>query len=82
MRILRAVLQRVAKLTVVVLIISFMTFSLTSLLPGDRLVVCRAPTPLRLVRFPGQTFFSTLRRKLGWGDLEGRASVQVPGVRV
>lgn len=35
MRILRAVLQRVAKLTVVVLIISFMTFSLTSLLPGD-----------------------------------------------
>lgn len=35
MSILRAVLQRVAKLTVVVLIISFMTFSLTSLLPGD-----------------------------------------------
>lgn len=39
---------------------------------GDRLVVSRAPTPLRLVRFPGQTFFSTLRRKLRWGDLEAR----------
>jgi hypothetical protein len=24
------------------------------------------------VRFPGQTFFSTLRRKLNWGDLEER----------
>lgn len=42
------------------------------LTPGDRLVVSRAPTPLRLVRFPGQTFFSTLRRKLRWGDLEER----------
>jgi NAD+ kinase len=44
-----------------------------ALSPGDRLVVSRAPTPLRLVRFPGQTFFSTLRRKLRWGDLEERA---------
>jgi len=43
-----------------------------SLVPGDRLVVERAPLPLRLVRFPGQTFFSTLRRKLRWGDLEER----------
>ena len=42
------------------------------LIPGDRLVVERAPQPLRLVRFPGQTFFSTLRRKLRWGDLEER----------
>ena len=42
------------------------------LTPGDRLVVSRAPTPLCLVRFPGQTFFSTLRRKLRWGDLEER----------
>ena len=37
------------------------------LLPGDHLLASRAKTPLRLVRFPGQTFFSTLRRKLGWG---------------
>ena len=43
-----------------------------NLVPGDRLVVERAPTPLNLVRFPGQTFFSTLRRKLRWGDLEER----------
>lgn len=43
-----------------------------SLRPGDRLVVRRAPTPLRLVRLEGQTFFSTLRRKLRWGDLEER----------
>lgn len=42
------------------------------MLPGHRLIVCRSDEPLRLVRFPGQTFFSTLRRKLGWGDLEGR----------
>lgn len=43
------------------------------LVPGDRVVVRRAPYPVRLVRFPGQTFFSTLRRKLGWGDLVERA---------
>ncbi|MBA4159601.1 MAG: NAD(+)/NADH kinase, partial [Gemmatimonadetes bacterium] len=40
-----------------------------ALLPGDRLVVSRAPVPLCLVRFPGQTFFDTLRRKLRWGDV-------------
>lgn len=43
------------------------------LVPGDCVVVRRAPWPVRLVRFPGQTFFSTLRRKLGWGDLVERA---------
>jgi NAD+ kinase len=42
------------------------------LAPGDRLVVRRAPLPLRLVRLEGQTFFSTLRRKLRWGGLEER----------
>jgi NAD+ kinase len=42
------------------------------LVPGDRLRVSRASLPLRLVRFPGQTFFSTLRRKLRWGDLDDR----------
>jgi NAD+ kinase len=40
-----------------------------ALAPGDRLVVSRAPTALCLVRFPGQTFFDTLRRKLRWGDV-------------
>jgi NAD+ kinase len=40
--------------------------------PGASIFVCRAPDPVRLVRFAGQTFFSTLRRKLNWGDLEER----------
>ncbi len=35
MKALRAVLQRVIKLTIVILIISFLTFILTKLLPGD-----------------------------------------------
>ncbi len=44
----------------------------TLLAPGDRVVVRRGDRPVKLVRFPGQTFFSTLRRKLRWGDLEER----------
>jgi len=40
--------------------------------PGDRITVRRADNPVRLVRFPGQTFFSTLRQKLRWGDLVER----------
>ncbi len=43
-----------------------------TLSPGDQLVVSRAEVPLRLVRLEGQTFFSTLRRKLKWGDLMER----------
>jgi len=43
-----------------------------SMVPGDRLVAQRTAVPLRLIRFPGQTFFSTLRRKLRWGDLQER----------
>lgn len=42
------------------------------LAPGARVVVRRAPDPVWLVRFPGQTFFSTVRRKLRWGDLTER----------
>ncbi|HUF71021.1 MAG TPA: NAD(+)/NADH kinase [Longimicrobiales bacterium] len=34
--------------------------------PDDSLVVARGERTVRLVRFPGQTFFSTLRRKLSW----------------
>ena len=37
-----------------------------SLAPGDRLEVGRGPRDVTLVRFPGYTFFSTLRRKLNW----------------
>jgi NAD+ kinase len=34
---------------------------------GDRLVVNRGKATVPLVRFPGQSFFPTLRRKLHWG---------------
>lgn len=34
--------------------------------PGDRLVVRRGHASVPLVRFPGQHFFTTLRRKLNW----------------
>jgi NAD+ kinase len=34
---------------------------------GDRLVVSRGDATVPLVRLPGQSFFSTLRRKLHWG---------------
>jgi NAD+ kinase len=34
--------------------------------PGDRLVVRRGTASVPLVRFPGQHFFTTLRRKLNW----------------
>jgi NAD+ kinase len=39
---------------------------------GESLLVKRAPHPVLLVRFPGNTFFSRLRRKLGWGGLTER----------
>ena len=42
------------------------------LVPGQKVVARRAPEPVRLVRFAGQTFFQTLRRKLKWGDLADR----------
>jgi energy-coupling factor transporter ATP-binding protein EcfA2 len=35
--------------------------------PGDRLVVRRGDATVPLVRFAGQNFFATLRRKLHWG---------------
>lgn len=39
---------------------------------GESLLVKRASHPVLLVRFPGSTFFSRLRRKLGWGGLSER----------
>jgi NAD+ kinase len=33
---------------------------------ADTVVVQRGDARIRLIRFPGQTFFSTLRRKLNW----------------
>ena len=37
-----------------------------SLSPGDRVLVSREERPMSLVRLPGQTFFTTMRRKLNW----------------
>lgn len=41
----------------------------TNLGSGEKLVVRRAPNPVRIVRFPGTSFFERLRVKLGWGGL-------------
>lgn len=45
---------------------------------GDRLVVNRGRATVPLVRFPGQSFFPTLRRKLHWGA--GSAVARGPDV--
>ncbi|HEX8451058.1 MAG TPA: NAD(+)/NADH kinase [Longimicrobium sp.] len=42
------------------------------LIPGARVVVRRADERVSLVRLPERSFFSTLRVKLRWGDLEER----------
>lgn len=44
-----------------------------ALQPGDRLIVCRGRATISLVRLTGQSFFSTLRRKLHWGGERGLA---------
>ena len=35
---------------------------------GDQVTVCRAPTPLRLIRPSTRSYFEVLREKLKWGD--------------
>lgn len=44
----------------------------TTFTSGEALVIRRAASPVRIVRFPGTTFFSRMRRKLGWGGLSER----------
>lgn len=44
----------------------------TMFAPGDSLVVRRAAASVFVVRFPETSFFSVLRRKLGWGGLRER----------
>ena len=39
----------------------------TELVPGEKLVVTRAPNPVHIVRLPGGSFFERMRAKLGWG---------------
>ena len=44
----------------------------TTFTGGETLVVRRATSSVQIVRFPGTTFFTRLRRKLGWGGLSER----------
>ncbi len=39
---------------------------------GDRVETGRSDRPVRLIHFPGHSFFSVLRRKLRWGDVRPR----------
>ena len=48
----------------------------TTFTGGETLVVRRARNPVQIVRFPGTTFFTRLRRKLGWGGLSERDGEQ------
>lgn len=44
----------------------------TTFAPGDTLTVRRADRPVLVVHFRDTTFFSRMRRKLGWGGLRER----------
>ena len=44
----------------------------TSFFPGETLSVRRARGDVLIIRFPGSSFFTTLRQKLGWGGLADR----------
>lgn len=39
----------------------------TELIPGEKLVVRRAESPVLIIRQPGNSFFERMRVKLGWG---------------
>lgn len=39
----------------------------TALVPGEKLIVRRAPNPVVILRIPGTSFFERMRVKLGWG---------------
>lgn len=44
----------------------------TTFAPGETLSAGRAEHSIRIVRFPGSSFFATLREKLGWGGIRER----------
>lgn len=44
----------------------------TTFAPGETLSVRRAQGGVLVIRFPGTSFFTTLRQKLGWGGLVDR----------
>lgn len=47
----------------------------TTFKAGEHLRIRRAAIPVRIVRFPGTSFFERLRHKLGWGGLSERDGV-------
>lgn len=47
----------------------------TSFAKGEKLKIRKADNPVRIVRFPGATFFERMRVKLGWGGLPDRDPV-------
>lgn len=44
----------------------------TSIAEGEVLTAVRARNVIKIVRFPGSSFFNTLRHKLGWGGIPER----------
>ena len=48
----------------------------TRFMAGETLTVSRASKVTRIVRFPGTSFFATLRQKLGWGGIPERDQVR------
>jgi NAD+ kinase len=44
----------------------------TTFAPGETLSIRRAAQGVLIIRFPGTSFFTTLRQKLGWGGLADR----------
>jgi NAD+ kinase len=44
----------------------------TTFFPGETLSIRRAHGDVLIIRFPGTSFFTTLRQKLGWGGLATR----------
>ena len=50
----------------------------TTFASGDTLHARRATGYVRIVRFPGASFFATMRRKLGWGGLAERDHTDTP----
>lgn len=47
-----------------------------SLAPGARIDICRADSPVLLVRLGGDSFFRRMREKLQWGDLNERGAAR------
>jgi NAD+ kinase len=47
----------------------------TSFVKGEKLKVRKADNPVRIVRFPGATFFERMSVKLGWGGLPSERDI-------